>query len=135
MRFKARPERAALRERLAWRPVPLALTAFLIAGAQVGVVTDARDKLAAVLPLSVVHLLAAALLAKALARAGHLPAAQGRTRAFGFGTRNSFVMLPFALTLPAGWEAAALVVVAQSLLELFGMVFPLWWIPRRMFRH
>ena len=45
------------------------------------------------------------------------------------GTRNSFIVLPFALSLPAGWEIAAIVVVAQSLTELFGMVFCLWFVP------
>lgn len=54
--------------------------------------------------------------------------------AFSFGTRNSFVVLPFALSLPHGWEASAVVIVAQSLVELFGMVFCLWWVPRRLFR-
>lgn len=129
--IEARPERAALRERLAWWPVPLlALVVFLIAGAQIGAVAHALDSLITVLPLFVVYLLAAALLAKALAWAGNLPVAQGRTLAFGFGTRNSFVVLPFALTLPAGWEATAVVIVAQSLVELFGMVFYLGWLPR-----
>ena len=54
---------------------------------------------------------------------------QGRTLAFSMGTRNSFIVLPFALSLPAGWENAAIVVVTQSLTELFGMVFCLWFVP------
>ena len=54
---------------------------------------------------------------------------QGRTLAFSMGTRNSFIDLPFALSLPAGWEIAAIVVVTQSLTELFGMVFCLWFVP------
>ncbi|MDP3222391.1 MAG: hypothetical protein Q8M96_04570, partial [Rubrivivax sp.] len=49
------------------------------------------------------------------------------------GTRNSFVVLPFALSLPAGWELAAVVIVVQSLVELLGMVFFLWWVPRHLF--
>lgn len=82
-----------------------------------------------------VFLLLAGLIAWALARALQLPADQGRTLAFSLGTRNSFVVLPFALALPAGWEVAAVVIVVQSLVELFGMVFFLWWIPGRLFRH
>ena len=42
----------------------------------------------------------------------------------------SLVVLPFALILPASWEVAAVVIVAQSLVELFGMVFYLGWLPR-----
>lgn len=33
------------------------------------------------------------------------------------------------------WEIAAVVIVVQSLVGLFDMVFYLWWIPRRLFRQ
>ncbi len=135
--IEARAERALLRERLAWWPVPLlALVVFLIAGAQVGAVRNALRLLPLIVPLFVVFLLLAALIAKGLARLMRLPNDQGRTLAFSFGTRNSFVVLPVALALPAGWEVAAVVIVVQSLVELFGMLFYLWWVPRRLFgRH
>lgn len=133
--MEARPERAAWRERLAWWPVPLlALVVFLIAGAQVGTVLGAGPLLLTVLPVYIGFLLAAAAVARLLAIAYRLPATAGRTLAFSFGTRNSFVVLPFALTLPAGWEATVVVIVFQSLVELFGMVFYLWWLPRHLFR-
>ena len=44
------------------------------------------------------------------------------------------LVLPVALSLPGGWEVAAVVIVVQSLVELFGMVFYLWWVPRWLFR-
>ncbi|MCA1979567.1 MAG: arsenic resistance protein, partial [Thiobacillus sp.] len=122
------------RERLAWAPVPLlAVVVCLIAGAQVGAVIEATALLPVVVPLFVVYLVFAALAAKLLARTLRLPAAQGRTLAFSLGTRNSFVVLPFALALPAGWEVAAVVIVVQSLVELFGMVAYLAWLPRHLF--
>lgn len=131
----ARPERAKLRDQLAWWPVPLlALVIFMIAGAQVGAVRDALGLLSVVVPLFIVFLVLATLIAKGLSRSLALPTDQGRTLAFSLGTRNSFVVLPFALSLPAGWEAAAVVIVVQSLVELFGMVFFLWWVPRHLFR-
>lgn len=131
---EARTERAAWRERLAWWPVPLlAVVVFLIAGAQVGTVRAAGPVLMTVLPLFVGFLLAAALLARRLAAWLRLPADAGRTLAFSLGTRNSFVVLPFALALPAGWETTVVVIVFQSLVELFGMVFYLWWLPRHLF--
>lgn len=43
------------------------------------------------------------------------------------------VLIPLvmaALTLPAGWEVAAVVIVVQSLVELFGMLLCLRWLPR-----
>ena len=129
--IEARPGCAALRVKLAWWPMPLlALVVFLIAGAQVGAVRDALGLMPVIVPLFVVFLLLAALVAKGLARLMRLPTDQGRMLAFSLGTRNAFVVLPFALTLPAGWEVAAVVIVAQSLAELFGMVFYLGWLPR-----
>ena len=62
-----------------------------------------------------------------------LPAESGRTLAFSFATRNSFVVLPLALALPASFEIAVVVIVFQSLVELFGMMFYLWWLPRKLF--
>lgn len=127
--------RDRVRETLAWWPVPLlALVVFLIAGAQVGAVVGALGELRVVLPLFVVFLAAAALLAKALARWFDLPTPQGRTLAFSIGTRNSFVVLPLALTLPPGLDVAAVVIVVQSLVELVGMAIYVWWVPNRLFK-
>lgn len=132
---EARARRTAWRERLAWWPVPLlALVVFMIAGAQVNTVVTAGPVLLAVLPLFVGFLLGAALLARGLTCWLRLPLDAGRTLAFSMGTRNSFVVLPLALALPAGWETTVVVVVFQSLVELFGMVFYLWWIPHRLFK-
>ncbi len=134
--IEARAGRAMVRERLAWWPVPLlALVVFLIAGAQVGAVSGAWRLFPSIVPLFVVSLFLAALIAKGLAKLLMLPTDQGRTLAFSLGTRNSFVVLPFALSLPDGWEVAAVVIVLQSLVELFGMVLYLWWVPRWLFRH
>jgi ACR3 family arsenite efflux pump ArsB len=132
--IEARRERAVWRERLAWGPVPLlALVVFLIAGAQVGAVYAALDVLLIVAPIFVGFLALAALVARTLSGLSRTPVAQRRTLAFSFGTRNSFVVLPIALTLPAGWELVAVVIVVQSLVELFGMIFYLWWVPWRLF--
>ncbi|WP_439588872.1 arsenic resistance protein [Hydrogenophaga sp.] len=135
--MRVRPQTERVREVLGWWPVPLlalALVVFLIAGAQVGTVLGALAELWAVVPVFVLFLVAAALLAKALGAGFRLPAEQGRTLAFSLGTRNSFVVLPLALALPAGWEVAAVVVVVQSVVELFGMVVYVWGVPRHLFR-
>ncbi|MDP1549924.1 MAG: arsenic resistance protein [Nitrosomonas sp.] len=133
---EARPERAIWRERLGWWPVPLlAVVVLLIAGAQVGTVRDAGPMLLKVLPVFLGFLLVAALIARLLTRVLRLPMDAGRTLAFSLGTRNSFVVLPFALALPAGWETTVVVIVFQSLVELFGMVFYLWWLPHRLFNE
>lgn len=132
--IEARAGRSVVRERLAWWPVPLlTVVVFQIAAAQVGAVLGAPQLLTPVVPLFVLFLLVAAVIAKGLARLMALPADQGRTLAFSLGTRNSFVVLPFALSLPPGWELAAVVIVVQSLVELLGMVLFLWWVPRQLF--
>jgi len=132
--IEARPERDAVHESLAWWPVPLlAIVVVQIAAPQVGAVLDATRLFSKVVPVFVVFLLAAAVLARLLARWMLLPADHGRTLAFSLGTRNSFVVLPLALSLPAGWELAAVVIVVQSMVELLGMVLFLWWLPKYLF--
>ena len=121
-------------EGLGWLPIPLlALVLFAVAAGQVETVTGSLGLLGWLLPVFVVFLGAAALLAWLMARAFRLPAAQGGVLAFSFGSRKSFVVLPLALALPAGLEAAVVVVVFQSLVELFGMLVFLWLVPRRLF--
>ena len=133
--MEARPSRAVWRERRAWWPVPLlTIVVFLIAAAQVGVVRDSGPMLLAILPVFVGFALAAALIARVLMRLLALPVASGRTLGFSLGTRKSFVVLPIALSLRAGWETTVVVIVLQTLVELFAMVFYLWWIPRHLFR-
>ncbi len=121
-------------QRLSWWPVPLlAVVITLVAAAHVGEVRAALDVLPVVVAVAVAYLVLALVVARGLAAVAGLPVAQGRTLAFSLGTRNSFVVLPFALALPAGWDVAAMVVVTQSLVELFGMIAYLWLVPRIVF--
>lgn len=132
--FRRRPAHERVRDRLGWCPVPLlAIVVFMIAAAHVGAVRDALDVMPVVAGAALAFLAIALILAKIIGLLFRLPATQGRTLAFGFGTRNSFVVLPFALSLPAGWEIASIVVVMQSLIELLGMVFCIWFVPRVLF--
>lgn len=133
--FETHEGRARLRDSLARLPVPLlALVVFLIAGAQVTAVRGAFDEFGAVMPLFAAFLILSSLIAKALGWWMALPAAQGRTLAFSLGTRNSFLVLPLALSLPAGWEVTSVVIVLQSLVELFGMVVYIWFVPHLLFK-
>ena len=127
-------QREAGVERLGWLPVPLlALVVFSIAATQVGVVADSLTELGGLLLAFVSFLILAALLARLLAQVFELPNTQGRVLVFSLGTRNSFVVLPLALSLPASYELAVVAVVFQSLVELIGMALFLWWVPRRLF--
>jgi ACR3 family arsenite efflux pump ArsB len=125
--------RAAL-EALAWAPVPLlALTLLLIAASQTGTLLELPlGELSGALALFVAYGFLAAWTGRAVARRFRLDTAAARTVVFSAGTRNSFVVLPLALALPAGREIAVAVIVLQSVVELFGMLFYLRWVPRRL---
>lgn len=114
-------------------PVPLlALVVFVIAASQVTTVAGLGGVLLQVLPIFVAYLAFAAILGKTLGRLFRLSAPSARTLTFSFGTRNSFVVLPIALTLPDAWQAAVVVIIFQSLVELFGMVVYLRWVPGKL---
>ena len=114
-------------------PVPLlALVVFIIAASQVNSMIGLSHVLAQVVFIFISFLVFAALLGKGLGKLFKLPTASARTLTFSFGTRNSFVMLPIALTLPTAWQAAVVVIVFQSLVELFGMVAYLRWVPSKL---
>jgi ACR3 family arsenite efflux pump ArsB len=114
-------------------PVPLlALVVFVIAASQVTAAAGLTGMLMQVLLIFVAYLIFAAFLGKTLGRLFRLPTRSARTLTFSFGTRNSFVVLPVALTLPEAWQAAVVVVVFQSLVELFGMVAYLRWVPSKL---
>lgn len=118
-------------EMLGWLPVPvLALVVFLIAASQITLVLESGRILPILTVIFTIYLVAAALVGKLLSRAFDLPGASGQTLAFSFGTRNSFVVLPFAIALPELWSLAIVVIVFQSLVELFGMTAYLKWLPR-----
>jgi ACR3 family arsenite transporter len=122
---------AAVVERLAWFPVPLlTLVVFLIAASQVQAVVGALPVMGHVFGAFVAFLIAAALIGTGLGRAMRLPVPACRALIFSLGTRNSFVVLPLALALAPQWQTATVVIVFQSLVELFGMVAYLWAVPR-----
>lgn len=125
----------ALIDRLGWWPVPLlAGVILLVAASHVGDVLEAAHLLPVVAAIAAAYLVAALALATVLAGVASLPLRQGRTLAFSLGTRNSFIVLPFALALPVGWEAAAIVVVTQSLVELVGMAVAIRFVPAVLMR-
>lgn len=126
-----RSARALVVERLGWLPVPLlSAVVFLIAASQVHAVVGALPVMLHVLGVFVGFLVAAALIGAALGRAFKLAPASARAVIFSLGTRNSFVVLPLALALAPQWQTATVVIVLQSLVELFGMVAYLWVVPR-----
>gem|GEM_PF-25562 len=116
------PQGEVRRQRLAQWPIPLlAAVVFLVAAGHVPAVAEASGVLWIGVLVCVVYLGCAVLVGTVAGDIAGLPWSQRRTLVCTLGTRNSFVVLPIALALPAGWELAAAVVVAQSIVELLGM--------------
>jgi len=120
---------------LGWLPVPMmAATLLVVIASQLPRVRDSFDQVAAVVPVYVAFLVVMPLLARAVAGAVRTDAETGRALVFTSVTRNSLVVLPLALALPAGYDLAPAVVVTQTLVELAGMVVltrvvPAWLVP------
>jgi arsenite transporter len=108
----------------------LALVLVLVAATQVAALPALGDVLAPVTTVYVAYLVAALVLARLLGAAAGLTPPAVRTVAFSLGSRNSFVVLPFALALPEAWALAVAVIVWQSLVELVGMLCYLQLVPR-----
>jgi ACR3 family arsenite efflux pump ArsB len=109
--------------------VPLMVaTLLLVVASQVPGLGAAGAVLGAV-PFYVVFLLVMVPLGALVARLLRLGTADARAVAFTGATRNSLVVLPLALALPAGPVVAA-TVVAQTLVEVVGMVVAVRAVPR-----
>ncbi|MCX7789662.1 MAG: arsenic resistance protein [Chloroflexaceae bacterium] len=113
-------------------PVPLlGLTLLLIAAANIQRITlEVVLSLGHILLIYLAYLMLVLLIARALGGLLGLEARPARTLCFSMGTRNSFVVLPFALALPESMHIVIPVIVLQSLVELAGMLFYLWYVPR-----
>jgi ACR3 family arsenite transporter len=120
---------------MGWLPVPMmALTLLFVIASQLPRVYDSIGRIAAVVPVYVAFLVVMPLLARTLASILDMAPGEGRALVFTSVTRNSLVILPLALVLPAGYELAPAVVVTQTLVELTGMVVltrvvPTWLVP------
>jgi ACR3 family arsenite transporter len=121
---------------IAWLPIPLlSLVLLLIAASQVNVlITQPLAPLVNVILIFVAFLVLNGYLARWLGQWASLDPPSNRTLAFSLGTRNSFVVLPFALALPDTWSVVVTIVVVQPLVELTGMIVYLWWVPQRLLK-
>lgn len=125
------PLRKAKVDRLGIAPVPLlAFVLFCVAGSLLETVLANWGLVDEVLLTFGLFLAGGIAIALLLVRLFRLPVAQARTLLFSLTTRNSFVVLPFALALAPAWQAAAVVIVAQSIVELLAMLGLLILVPR-----
>ncbi|MHC5904224.1 bile acid:sodium symporter [Streptomyces sp. S6] len=83
-----------------------------------------------VVPVYVAFLVVMPFAALAVVRMFRLGTRDGRAIVFTGATRNSLVVLPLALSLPDAFAVAGVVVVAQTLVEVVGMVVYVRVVPR-----
>lgn len=120
---------------MGWLPVPMmGATLLVVIASQLPRVQDSIGQIAAVVPVYVAFLVVMPLLGRVAAGLLDLNTGESRALVFTSVTRNSLVVLPLALALPAGYELAPAVVVTQTLVELTGMVVltrvvPAWLVP------
>ncbi len=110
-------------------PLMMAVLA-VVTCSQIPRVEERLGDLLAIIPVYVVFLIVMAFAGVVVGRGFRLDVASTRAVTFSGATRNSLVVLPLALALPVGYEAAAAAIVTQTLVELIGMVAYVWAIPR-----
>jgi len=112
----------------------MGVTLFVVIASQLPRVQDSIDQIGVVVPVYVAFLFIMPVLGRIAAGELRMDIGESRALVFTSVTRNSLVVLPLALALPAGYELAPAVVVTQTLVELVGMValtrvVPRWLLP------
>jgi ACR3 family arsenite transporter len=126
---------ASWQARLGWLAVPMmGVTLYVVIASQLPRVQDSIGQIAAVVPVYIAFLVIMPLLGRLTAGLLGMDVGASRALVFTSVTRNSLVILPLALALPAGYALAPAVVVTQTLVELSGMVVltrvvPAWLVP------
>lgn len=111
--------------------VPLMMaTLSIIVASQISGVSHHIVKLVGLIPLYTAFAILMAVIGAGASRAVGLDFPAQRAVTFSGVTRNSMVILPLVLALPADYALAPLVVVTQTLVELVIMLFMIWAVPR-----
>lgn len=115
--------------------VPLMMaTLAVVVGSQIYAVASQLGQLLLLVPIYVAFLVVMPVLGLVAGRIARLDIPAQRALVFSGSTRNSLVVLPLALSLPAALNLAPLAVVTQTLIELVGMIVLVRLVPR-MARH
>jgi len=104
-----------------WLPVPfMALTFFVVVASQIGVLYNNPEPILNVVPIYVAFAVIAPFIGKLSAKIFGVHFYGSRAISFSTSTRNSLVVLPLALALPAPEnQLVAVVIVTQTIVEIF----------------
>lgn len=100
----------------------MALTLVVVVASQISAVRDGFSSLAIVVPVFALFAVVMVPIGMGVGRLAGLDAPGVRSVLFSGVTRNSLVVLPLVLALPAAFGPAPLVVVTQTMVELVVMV-------------
>ncbi|GKS13448.1 arsenic resistance protein [Paenibacillus chitinolyticus] len=120
----------------AWLPVPfMALTLFVVVASQISKLYTSFDSIIQVIPVYVAYMVIIPIIARIVSRIFRLDTGAGRALIFSAGTRNSLVVLPFALALPEPLNGvASAVIVTQTIVELIGELLYIQLVPKVLLR-
>lgn len=117
------PHVANFQNRMAWLPVPMmGVTLFVVITSQLPRVQGSLDQIVMVVPVYLAFLVLMPLLGRLVSGQLGMDVSERRALVFTSVTRNSLVVLPLAVALPAGYELVPAIVVTQTLVKLSGMV-------------
>ncbi|MFE4570998.1 arsenic resistance protein [Paenibacillus chitinolyticus] len=120
----------------AWLPVPfMALTLFVVVASQISKLYTSFDSIIQVIPVYAAYMAIIPIIARIVSRIFRLDTGAGRALIFSAGTRNSLVVLPFALALPEPLNGvASAVIVTQTIVELIGELLYIRLVPKVLLR-
>ena len=111
--------------------VPLMMvTLVVVVASQVVAVAAQLPRVVSVVPLYIAYIAVMLVVGVVAAKVARLEVPAARAVVFSGITRNSLVVLPLALALPAELALVPLVVVTQTLVELVGMALLVKVVPR-----
>lgn len=117
-------------------PVPmLSVVIFIITLTQANVVISNFNSMIVLVPIFLGFLVFALVISKVFSNIFKMKVEEGRVLTFSVGTRNSFLVLPIALALHEPLNLSSVVIVFQSLVELVGMIFFIWFVPNFLFKE
>lgn len=120
----------------AWLPVPfMALTLFAVVTSQISKLYASFDVISQVIPVYIAFLSITPILARMVSRVFQLDIGASRALIFSTGTRNSLVVLPFALVLPEPLNGlVSAIIVTQTIVELVEELIYIRLVPRVLLR-
>ncbi|MGG2918682.1 arsenic resistance protein [Brevibacillus parabrevis] len=133
---RRQPKGEHLLDATAWLPVPfMALTLFVVVASQIAKLYTSFESIVQVVPVYAAYMVITPIVARIVSRLFRLDIGAGRALIFSAATRNSLVVLPFALALPEPLNGVvSAVIVTQTVVELIGELVYIRLVPKVLLR-